>query len=202
MSDISWYFFLGTAVSFIGSIPIGAINLNVIKTSLVEGFRPALFFSFGATLIEFFYSFIAIQILDFIPDLHQYGTWFNIAAVPFFLTMGIQSFKSKQQVKKEAAVKKSFYSGILVSILNPLQIPFWIVWNSYFLKNGWITKDFFLLNFYVLGTGIGALLFLSLVSYIAGKYRLDASKSLYWMNKGVGLFFILCGCAQAFKVWH
>ena len=193
---------MGTAVSFIGSIPVGAINLNVIKTSLTGGFRPALFFSFGATLVEFFYSFIAIKILDFIPDLLRYGAWFNIAAVPFFLIMGIHALKAKQQLDKKIAIKKSFYSGILVSILNPLQIPYWIVWNSYFLKNNWIMKDFFHLNIYVFGTGIGALLFLSILSNFTGKYRIHADKNLYWMNKCAGVFFILCGCVQAFKVWY
>jgi threonine/homoserine/homoserine lactone efflux protein len=66
--------------------------------------------------------------------------------------------------------ESGFRRGIVLSILNPMAIPFWIGITAYLKAQGWIdlsstTK----LHLYILGTSVGAMVLLTLFTYLADR---------------------------------
>ena len=65
-------FFLGFISAFVGISPPGLINMTAVKVNLKEGKRTALWFVFGAVIIIFFQTFLALlfaRVIDKSPSL-------------------------------------------------------------------------------------------------------------------------------------
>jgi threonine/homoserine/homoserine lactone efflux protein len=64
--------------------------------------------------------------------------------------------------------ESGFRRGLILSLLNPMAIPFWIGITAYLKAQGWIDLSSQLkLHLYVLGTSIGAMILLTLFTYLA-----------------------------------
>ncbi|MEJ7675315.1 MAG: LysE family transporter [Chitinophagaceae bacterium] len=48
-------FYWGMIISFLGSLPMGTLNILAMKISVEEGIRNAIYFSFGSLLTEMIY---------------------------------------------------------------------------------------------------------------------------------------------------
>ena len=66
--------------------------------------------------------------------------------------------------------ESGFRKGLILSILNPQAIPWWIGVTAYLKVQGWIVLDTpWRLHSYVLGTSVGVLLLLVLLAFMAQK---------------------------------
>ena len=64
--------------------------------------------------------------------------------------------------------ESGFRRGIILSILNPMAIPFWIGITAYLKAQGWVdlsTQS--LLHSYVFGTSVGVMILLVLFTFLA-----------------------------------
>ncbi len=48
-------FYWGMIISFLGSLPMGTLNILAMKIGVEEGIRNAIYFSFGSLLTEMIY---------------------------------------------------------------------------------------------------------------------------------------------------
>ncbi len=204
MEAIVWHFLIGMVVSFIGSIPLGSVNLSVLQTTVDRGVRAGLIFASGATLVELVYSYIAIRFSAFLLANRDVEWYIQLVAIPAFVILSLYSFNKKpRSVNKPKAggnIKSVFLKGILIGLVNPLQIPFWVAYGTYMLSNNWIKNDSTLLNFFVLGIIIGTSLLLALV--VIGSDKLDKKFNLarFNMNKAIGCLFMGLAVFQAVKL--
>ncbi|MBX9850683.1 MAG: LysE family transporter [Cytophagaceae bacterium] len=191
MAEIFWHFTIGFIVSFLGSIPIGTVNLAVIQTTININLRAGIFFALGATLIELMYSIIAIKFIAALLDNVQIGITIQMISVPVFIILGIFYFRKREQAKMEQQKgRKSFYNGLVIGLINPLQIPFWIAYGSFLLSKKWIINDDFLINIFIVGICFGTLMVLCLIAVISKKIvdRIELQTRL--VNKTIGLVLI------------
>lgn len=66
--------------------------------------------------------------------------------------------------------ESGFRRGLILSILNPMAIPFWIGVTAYLKAQGWIDLSTpLLLHGYLLGTAVGVLILLIIFMYGAAK---------------------------------
>ena len=89
--------------------------------------------------------------------------------------------------------KNGFRAGIVLGILNPLAIPFWIAMTAYIKSEGWVTlSNNIELHAYLLGVSAGSLvvllLFASLASRIVSQLRANS-----FLSKVPGAVLILLG---------
>ena len=89
----------------------------------------------------------------------------------------------------------------MLSAINPLQIPFWFFWGTYFISNGTVkatTSDF---NAFTAGAGLGTLG--GQVIYIHGGRwlikKLHASHKI--LNIIMGAVFIISATIQVYKIF-
>ena len=167
----AWNLLIGFAFSFVGSIPPGTINLSVMQLSLQGNLAAALRFAFAAALVEYPYAWIAVEFEDLITSNVALTSNFQLISALVMILIGIAALWMQGQ-EPEGILKtireSGFRKGILVSIFNPLAIPFWIGVTAYLKFEQWIDLssrgDVIL---YVLGISLGTFGLLALLALSA-----------------------------------
>lgn len=211
MVPIVWHFLIGMIVSFIGSIPLGSINVSVLQVTLSRGAKAGMVFAIGATLVELVYSFIAIKFSAFLLSNQDVELYIQLVAIPAFVILSVYSFRKKvDEVEKEdmkvdssensTSNKSNFFKGIFIGLVNPLQIPFWVAYGTYMLSNEWIKNDGFLLNFFISGIICGTFLLLTLVVVASNALDKKLNLNRFNMDKIIGYVFLGLAIFQSLKL--
>lgn len=165
-------FIIGLVASFIGSIPPGTLNILVLQMGLENKLRVAIRFILAVAIIEYPYAWIAVEFEHLITSSPLVQQNFKLLAAVVMLSLGILGLWS---VRKPSTLtvklqESGFRKGLVLSILNPQAIPWWIGMTAYLKAQGWIVLDNpWRLHSYVFGTSIGVLLLLLLLAFMAQK---------------------------------
>jgi len=165
-------FVIGLVASFIGSIPPGTLNILVLQMGLENKLRVAIRFILAVAIIEYPYAWIAVEFEHLITSSPLVQQNFKLLAAVVMLSLGILGLWS---VRKPSTLtvklqESGFRKGLVLSILNPQAIPWWIGMTAYLKAQGWIVLDNpWRLHSYVFGTSIGVLLLLLLLAFMAQK---------------------------------
>ena len=164
-------FLVAFAFSFIGSIPPGSINLSVIQLALKRQLSAAFRFALAAALVEFGYAYIAVEFQFYITSSQLIQDNFTLISAIVLIILGAVNLipkknKSRMEIKLEDS---GFRKGVLISLANPLAIPFWIAVTAYLQANNWILLERTNLVIYILGISTGTLSLLALLAVVAKK---------------------------------
>jgi threonine/homoserine/homoserine lactone efflux protein len=117
--------------------------------------------------------------------------------VGVFLLVGIATivFALRNKTARKPLVLSNnldrFLLGLSMSALNPIQIPFWFAWSTFFIERGWMRATPLENNIFSIGCGLGTLAGLALYMY-GGHWlvtKLHASqRTLNLIMGGVFLF--------------
>lgn len=203
-----FHFILGFVVSFIGSIPPASINLITIRIAATKGFKQAIKFALGAIIVEFVYSYTAIIFAELLLKNKPLTQFIQIIAVPVFLLLAYLSLRNNSKADVElneeeldAADKgNSFVKGILMGIVNLLQIPFWVVYSTYFISIGWLSESYDLVTVFVVGICIGTFALLCIFAYFSKKIFKDKQFNRNQFNKILASIFIILAIVQLTKI--
>ena len=199
--------FVGFLVSFIGSIPLGYLNVIGFDIYNASGIQPTFFYLFGVILIEFlviFSTLIFANKLNNNTKLLKFIEAFSIVFM-FVLAYVFYSSASSEHANKPffSNVGQSFFlTGLLYSSLNFIQIPFWLSWNLYLLNRNYIevsnTRKYFYIFGTVAGTFFGMLTLILSLHYFASNVDF---LSKYLMQIIIPLVFLGLGIFQAIKFY-
>ncbi len=172
--------FIAFVFSFVGSIPPGTINLSVMQLSL-KGRKSAAFrFALAAALVEYPYAYIALKFEGFLSDASLIQKNFEILGVVVMITLGLLSLWNnwKPGARPIGFMDSGFRRGVIISLLNPLAIPFWIGVTAYLRFQGWINLQSELdLHYYVAGVSIGTFSLLAVVAIFSSRFGEKFSRS-------------------------
>lgn len=202
MGDLFWHFFIGLAVSFLGSLPLGTVNLAVIQTTINANFRAGFYFALGATIIELFYSAMAIKFIAILLNNAHIEIIIQAISIPVFFLLGIYYYRKVGEPRTVSIEKnrKSFFNGLVIGLINPLQIPFWIAYGSYMLSNNWIKNEDYLLNTFIIGICMGTLLVLTLIAFLSRTLISKINLKTQVVNKVIAAVLIVLSMYQTIKV--
>ena len=163
MNQLLKIFLVGTFISFLGSLPLGTMNVAATHIAVQDGQFAALIFSAGAVLIEIVYVRIALVAMNWITRQYKLFRLFEWLTVLLLFALAAGSFA--------AAIRKSglanalpvhavhpFLLGILLSATNPLHITFWFGWSTILINKHILLPENTNYNIYVAGIGIGSIL--------------------------------------------
>jgi threonine/homoserine/homoserine lactone efflux protein len=165
-------FIAAFALSFVGTIPPGTLNLSVLQLGLENKLKAAWQFSIAAALVEYPYCWIAIHFETLITSTPGIEENFERIGASVMLILGILNLVSlrRQHIKKVDAKTFGFGKGLMLGILNPLAIPYWIGITAYLKSQQWLTiNDGYDLQAYLFGVVLGALSFFMIIAYLATK---------------------------------
>ena len=163
-------FLMGFIFSFVGSIPPGTLNVSVLQLGLEKKIKTALRFALAVSIIEYPYTWIGVQFESLISASPMVVDNFQLIAAVVMTALGI--FNLLPSRKTTGFAKKfsesGFRRGIVLSILNPMAIPYWMGFTAYMKAQGWISLTTTgLLHSYVLGTAVGAMALLTVLTFFA-----------------------------------
>ncbi|NCI51071.1 LysE family transporter [Sediminibacterium roseum] len=197
---------LGLLVSFLGQLPLGNMSFTSTQICIQEGAKKAWQFAFGVAIVEMVYLRVALTGMDWIV---KHRTWFLVLGwitVAMFLVLGVLAFHSanKQKGEKKALLLNNklnrFVLGLLMSALNPVQIPFWFLWTSTFIQTHALPVEMKAFDFFTVGAGGGTLA--GLAVYIHGGNFLVSkmNTSNKTLNKIMGVIFIITALIQLWRM--
>ena len=86
-----------------------------------------------------------------------------------------------------------FRRGMILSILNPMAIPFWIAVTAYLKSNGWLKiSEPLLLHGYVFGTSVGVMILLLLFIFLSRRFSGYAQGNI-WVKRFPGIVLLVLG---------
>ena len=208
MNELLTVLFAGFGVSFLGQLPLGNLNVAATQIGVEENFKNAWAFSIAGAFVEIIYLRLALNSSAWLMHnkmLFNYISWFTVI---LFFTLGVLSIR-KAIVQKEAQKKgllidnkiNRFVLGLMLSAVNPMQIPFWFFWGTYFINNGTVKPTAVDFNLFTIGACLGTLG--GQVIYIHGGNwlvkKLHASHRI--LNIIMGAVFIISAMIQVYKIF-
>lgn len=206
MQQIFRAFYWGLLISFLGSLPMGTLNVTAMQIAIQETIAFALMFSCGVLLVEMIYvrlSLIAVDWLRKQIKLMKIMQWVTFAII---LALAFGSFWAALHPNPEAknlVLQNNlhrFFLGMLMSAVNPVQIPFWFGWSAMLYTKGILVPKVKVFNGYIVGIGLGTLTS-HCIFIFGGKAVADSIKnSEHYINWIVGGFFTIAALIQLYKL--
>ena len=206
MYSLLTIFLTGMFISFLGSLPLGSLNVSAMQVAITENTRKAIQFSLGVALVEILYVRLSLKGINWIIANQLLFTVLEWMTVFLFIIMGISSFwaaAKKNSARKNILLNNNmnrFWLGFTMSAINPVQIPFWFIWSTYLLSNKILLPVALHFNLYTAGIGAGTLAGLAIFIF-AGRwllYKLHASHRI--INIIVGIVFVISAAIQLYRI--
>ncbi|TDX02230.1 LysE family translocator [Dinghuibacter silviterrae] len=205
MLNLLYVFGVGLLISFLGTLPLGTLNVAAMQIANKENIKAGIHFSLGVALVEIIYLRISLKGMGWVIEHHQLFYWLGWVTVAMLLALAFFTFRAATHPhkKKNILLDNSmgrFWLGATMSALNPVQIPFWFGWSTYLLTNRILLPRTIEFNFFTAGGGIGTLMGLAVFIW-GGNYiiqKLDANQKK--LDIFIGCIFLLTAFIQAYKV--
>ena len=188
-------FLLGFFFSFVGSIPPGTINLTCVQLGLEKKVGIAWRFAAVCSVLEYPYAWIAVEFAEWITSSPLVVENMQLIAAIVMILLGIltlwSSFKPSKITTKLS--ESAYMRGIVLSVLNPLAIPFWVGTTAYLNSLNWIDLSTPAgLHGYLVGVCLGTFVLLIILVYLAKRVISQFTQST-WINKIPGIALIILG---------
>ena len=172
MTEVLQSFCIAFLFSFVGTIPPGTLNLTIIQLGLTSRIAAAWRMSLAAGLIEYPYAWAALEFQDLVTHQVNLSEGFHLLAGSVMILLGVLNFVSAARPSRfpRKSEKSGFRKGLLLGLLNPLAIPFWIAMTAYLKSYGWVDlSNQYEIHAYLLGVSTGTIALCMLLAYLAGK---------------------------------
>lgn len=206
MINLFFLFGAGMLISFMGSLPLGTLNITAMQIAVQENTRKALLYALGVAIVELIYVRLSLKGIDWILANQTVFYYMEWATVVLFTVLGISALLAARKKSKEAKPilldnkLNRFWLGVSMSAINPVQIPFWFLWSSYLFSTKLLQSGNLHFNIYTVGIGFGTVsgfvLFIFGGSWLVK--RINASQKA--INLAVAIVFILSALIQLVRV--
>jgi threonine/homoserine/homoserine lactone efflux protein len=206
MPKVVKIFFWGLMISFLGSLPLGTLNVAAMQIGIQESITNALYFSFGSLLVEMVYVRLSLVGIDWVRKqkrLMKIMEWVTLAII---IALAIGSFVAASKGSGEAKNillqnnMHRFLLGMFMCAINPVQIPFWFGWSTVLFTKKILEPNNKQYNSYIVGIGLGTLLG-NAVFIFGGKWLVQRiANSQQYLNWVIGGIFALTAIIQLIKM--
>jgi threonine/homoserine/homoserine lactone efflux protein len=153
-------FSTGLLVSFLGSLPLGTLNIAAMQISVSDGVAAAMLFSAGSLLIEIVYVRISLVAMDWVRRQEKILKALEWVTLIVVVALAASSFYAAMHsdVKENIVLSSSlppFVLGVVMCAINPVQIPFWFGWSTVLFTRKVLLPRSDHYNSYIIGIGVG-----------------------------------------------
>jgi hypothetical protein len=197
---------VGFAISFIGSIPLGYLNLFGYQIYSTSNFNQLSLYLFGVLIVEALVIYTTLKLSSKVSMNPKWKNYISIFSFIFLLAIALLTYNSSSNESNSLEKYNSYLSysalisGILLSSINFAQIPFWMSWNLYLTNENYIISKGKLGLVYVLGTIIG-----TYCGMLAIIFSIQAAKnkdliSPNFFSKYIWVIFLVLAIFQLFQI--
>ncbi|MGQ7945389.1 hypothetical protein [Flavobacterium sp. WC2509] len=199
---------VGFIVSFLGSLPLGYLNIIGVEVFSKLGMHSLLFFLFGVVIVQTVIVYFTVIFANQLVNNKKLMKVIDFLAVLFLLLLAYLFYAYSGQTTQNHNYLQHYiqYSpfliGVVLCALNFLQIPFWVGWNLYLINANHIVLLGKLKFHYIVGTFLGTFFGMMLAIVVLDSLsHTTFSFSRYIMPIGIPVFFIVLAVFQASKVY-
>ena len=192
------------AISYVGSIPPGTVNVSVMQLSILKKHRAAVFFSLAACLVEFIYAGITVQFHLLLNSHPEIAFYFQVVTAIALIGLGISNLFSKStsssiKVDTKVTGRHGFLRGLILGFLNPMTIPFWLAITTYLENDGLVEVTGLGFWVYLIGLSSGTFILLLTVDGLGKRFSRVADNS-FVVHKVPGFILLALGVYYLFKL--
>ena len=194
-----------SVISLTGSLPIGTLNAGIAGLVISRQVVPAVLFGLGALLVEVGLVRMALVAIKRLEGLNHFSRWFRLLGCIVILLFAFISLNTAWHAAAARPTdpiigESPFISGIVLSLLNPLHLPFWMGWTTVLKAKGLLSDTRREYNIYVLAIGMGtgiAFLVYGITGQLLIRFLLTNQNLFNWLT-GIALF--VTGLVQVWKL--
>lgn len=201
--------FFGFLVSFLGSLPLGYLNIVGVAILAHSKWHALMLYLLGVILVEVLVVYGTILFVNRLVTNKKWMRNIDFFAIFFLLGLALvfrlsaNNSIASVDFLKEYAAYSSFFIGMVLCALNFLQLPFWVGWNLYLVNANRIVLTHKLRHFYLLGivfgTFLGMLLAIVVLDSVAQENFFFSS---YILPVFIPIFFVVLAIFQTKKVYQ
>lgn len=164
-------FWIGFTISFLGSIPLGYLNIVGAEIYQKNTISVVVQYLIGVVMIE---TIVILGTLKLVTSFTLSPKWKNRISIYsclfllflayYFFTKDPENATTFKGVTWISFRKYPFFLGLFLSAINLAQIPFWLSWNLLVVQETYIQNSKKTIPLYIIGTAIGT--FLGMLSFI------------------------------------
>lgn len=192
---------IGILLNAMGYIPPGNINLTVAQLTINKGMRQAMYFILSFSCVEVFFTFGMMRFARWVSsDINlnsnvsevRLGTFIDVFMIVLFIVMGTITWLGRNKIPKtredKRSKKGSVFYGMLLGVLNPVQIPFWLFFGNYIILHEWIKTTYLYLVIFSFGSGLGSAVALYGYAHFARYIQEKFALSSRFINTSIAIF--------------
>src|SRR5210317_175371 len=194
---------LGFVMAYLSLVPPGMLNMTAVRTAIEKGSSSGRWCALGAAMVVIPQAFVALVFARFFAEHPEVVERLNYAGIAVLFGLSLVFFlqarkKFKGQGKKRSG--KSFWAGMLMSSMNMLAIPFYLVLSSVLENRGMLITEQPFINLFVTGVFLGAFgLFMTYVRF-ADVIQKRAQFIARNINYILSVLFFVLGILTFFKI--
>jgi len=198
-------FFTGMLVSFLGSLPLGTLNIAAMQLAISDGVLAAMLFSTGSLLVEIIYVRLSLVAMDWVRKQEKLFKILEWATFVIVVALAASSFYAAlhPSVEKNIILSSSLpplVLGMMMCAINPVQIPFWFGWSTVLFTKKILLPRQDHYNTYIFGIGLGT--FLGNCVFVFGGLLIarKINDNQHVLNWVIGGIFSLTALIQLWKI--
>ncbi len=206
MLKLARVFFWGMLISFLGSLPLGTLNVAAMQIGIQESIWNALLFSFGSLLVEMIYVRVSLVGIDWVrkqAKLMKMMEWITLGIIVALAVGSFIAAANSNPQAKNAFLNNNlnrFLLGVIMCALNPVQIPFWFGWSAVLFTKKILEPTAGQYNTYIIGIGLGTLAG-NCVFIFGGKWAVHKiANSEAYLNRIIGGIFAITALLLFIKI--
>jgi threonine/homoserine/homoserine lactone efflux protein len=179
----------GTFLGFLTSIPVGAVQLEVIKKTINGHKKPAIATAMGSALSDLLYGMLALfgfgdYLLERNFQVLIYSMGILVLSFLIYKSYRERDYMLHKKKRMKYGKRLSFITGFTIAITNPGMIIWWFIGFKLFADlNMFASMTLPIKALFVFSGAFGLTLYLTLVAIILHKYKKTFSeKFLYRIN--------------------
>jgi threonine/homoserine/homoserine lactone efflux protein len=193
------------AISSIGGLPLGTLNITAMFIAEHRGTSAALWFALGALLIEIVYVYLTLKLFEWLSTNAKVLTVIRWISIGVMLTIGIwllvENAHADMHISTESSKANPFLTGLLLSALNPAQIPFWLGWNAVAIDRKLLQLQTPATLVWLMGIGTGTFMSLGLFAVSGPVIFKMIGGNDRMLTRLIGLIFVLAALLQSLHVF-
>jgi hypothetical protein len=165
--------------------------------------NQALRFIIAFSVVEFFFTFFIMHAAKWLSAQVKLDVVIDWVMFLLFLVLGIITWLNrKKPPETNYAEHDSIKYGILLGLINPMQLPFWMICGTYLITHEWILDGTLELVVFSVGSAAGAFFCLFLYAEFARYIQSKFALSTRMINTCIAiLFFAFAGYHVAKRVY-
>jgi threonine/homoserine/homoserine lactone efflux protein len=206
MQKLIKIFFWGLMISFLGSLPLGTLNIAAMQIGIQESIKDAMYFSLGSLLVEMIYVRVSLVGIDWVRKQDKLMKAMEWVTLLIIIALAVGSFiaaAGNGANEKNVLLQNNmhrFLLGMFMCAINPVQIPFWFGWSTVLFTKKILEPKKSQYNSYIVGIGVGTLLG-NCVFIFGGKWMVNRiANSQQYLNWIIGTIFAITAIIQLIKI--